>query len=105
MARWLLAFGLLLVAGVGTGEETRPVDNLPREVRQAEQVLTRWLQGFIGQTPEQVRKALGAPTKESHWILEEKKEPCLKYKLGEGTELALYFRGGRVLKAGLHLLP
>jgi hypothetical protein len=105
MARWMWAVGLLLVVGVGPGQETKPANKWPKEVRQAEETLTRWLSDFTGQTADQVRKALGAPTKETHWLYEEKKEPLLKYKLGDSTELSLYFHQGRIVKAGLQLLP
>jgi hypothetical protein len=77
----------------------------PPEVRQAEQTLTNWLDGFTGQTQEQVRKSLGAPAKETRWLFNEKEEPLLKYKIGDSTELSLYFHNGRVVKVGLLLLP
>ena len=98
------ACGLLLVAGVGFGADER-ADKIPKEIQQAEKTLARWLDGFKDQTPEQVRKALGAPAKEITWLYEEKKEPLLKYKIGESTELSLYFFKGRVVKVGLHMLP
>jgi len=98
------AFGLLLVAGGGFDADER-VDKIPKEIQQAEKTLTRWLDGFNDQTPEQVRKSLGAPVKEITWLYEEKKEPLLKYKIGDSTELSLYFAKGRVVKVGLHLLP
>src|ERR1700674_3470350 len=106
MTRWILAVSVLFVAGVGRVTEKEPVDTFPKEVRQAEQTLTRWLNGLVGKTPDEIRKALGAPTKETHWLFEEKKELLLKYRVGDSTELALYFGPERrVIKVGLHLLP
>jgi hypothetical protein len=103
-ANWSWAVGLLLVAGASLGAD-EPPEKVPTEVKQAEQSLTKWLGGFKHQTPEEVRKALGAPTMETTWLFEEKKEPLLKYRIGDSTVLSLYFRKGRVIKVGLHLLP
>jgi hypothetical protein len=103
-ARWGWAVSLWLVAAASlVGNE--PVETIPKEVKQAEQTLGKWLDGFKHQTPEEVRKALGAPTKETTWLFQETKEPLLKYRIGDSTELSLYFRKGRVIKVGLHLLP
>lgn len=95
--------GVLLVAA-SLGPEV-VLAQVPKEVKQAEQTLIKWLDGFKDQTPEEVRKGLGAPAKETTWLFEEKKEPLLKYKIGDSTELSLYFVRGRVVKVGLHLLP
>jgi hypothetical protein len=83
-----------------------PADKIPKEVRQAEQSLSRWLDSFDGMTPEQVRKSLGAPAKESSWLYEDKKVPLWKYQVGETTTLSLYFgTRGRVVKVSLFFLP
>jgi len=104
IARWSWAVSLLLVAATSLVAK-EPLGKVPKEVKQAEQTLTKWLDGFRRQTPEEVRKSLGTPTKETTWLFEEKKEPLLKYKIGDTTELSLYFHKGRVVKVGLHLLP
>jgi hypothetical protein len=98
---WVVA--LLLAATSLVANE--PLENIPKEVKQAEQTLTMWLDGFKQRTPDEVRKSLGAPTKETAWLFNEKKELLLKYKLGDTTELSLYFHNGRVVKVSLHLLP
>jgi hypothetical protein len=103
-ARWGWAVGLVLVAATGLVARG-PAEKFPKEVKQAEQALTRWLDGLKGRTAEEVRKSLGPPTKESTWLFEEEKQPLLVYKVGDSTELSLYFHKGRVVKAGLHLLP
>ena len=100
----ILAFGLLLVVCVGLAAEER-VDKIPKEIQQAEKTLTKWMDGFRDQTPDQVRKSLGAPAKETTWLYEEKKEPLLKYKIGVSTDLSLYFAKGRVVSVSLHVLP
>jgi hypothetical protein len=82
-----------------------PLEKAPKEVQQAEQTLTKWLDGLKGRTAEDVRKSLGAPTKKTSWLFKEKKQPLLEYKIGDSTELSLYFYEGRVVKVGLHLLP
>jgi hypothetical protein len=78
---------------------------IPKEVREAEQTLTKWLNGFNSQTSGEIREALGNPATETSWLFREKKEPLLKYKVGDSTTLSLYFHEGRVVKAGLSLLP
>jgi hypothetical protein len=103
-ASWSWAVGLLLAAAASPGAE-RPLEKVPREVKQAEQALTKWLDGFKHQTPEEVRKSIGAPTKETTWLFREKKELLLEYRIGDSTQLSLYFHKGRVVKAGLLLLP
>jgi hypothetical protein len=113
-ARWSWVIGLLLVAVtslVAGCEKAKvvtdgdPPEKVPKEVKQAEQLLTKWLDGFKNQTSEEVQKSLGAPSKESTWLFKEKKELLMKYKIGDSTELSLYFSQGRVVKTGLHLLP
>ena len=102
--RWYGVICLLVVAGISCGADERR-QTIPKEVQQAEQKLTKWLKGFDGQTTEKVRKTLGAPDKEDSWEFEEKQEPVLRYKVGDSTELSLFFHDGQVVKAGLHLLP
>src|SRR5262245_1368769 len=101
---WSWVVGLLLAA-VPSVNADEPPGRIPKEVKQAEQTLTKWLDGFIDQTSEGIRKSLGAPKKETTWLFEEKKELLLKYRIGDTTELSLYFHKERVVKAGLHLLP
>lgn len=93
---------LFLVAGVVVGAD-EPADKIPPAVRQAEKALTKWVDGLKGQTVEQIRDALGPPTKEETWG--EDKELLLKYQIGKSTGLSLYFYEGHVIKASLHLLP
>jgi hypothetical protein len=95
----------LIVAAVGLSGQRAQAERIPQDVRRAEQTLTRWLNGFDGQTLGQVRQSLGAPSVESSWLYKEKREPLLKYRLSESTELSLYFVKGRVVKPSLHLLP
>src|SRR5262245_28930530 len=102
--KWVCALGLLLVVSVGHAAD-KPSDNVPKEIKQAEQTLTTWLDGFKFKTPDEVRKSLGPPTKESTWQHKEVSDLLLKYKITESTELSLFFANGRVVKAALHLLP
>lgn len=97
---------LLLVAGANILAGTDQPDRFPKEIQQAEQSLTRWLTTFQGQTSDEVRKALGPPDKDSHWLLNDMKQPLYKYTVSKTTELSFYFGGeGRVVKVGLHFLP
>ena len=103
-ATWSWAVGLLLVTGASLGAD-EPLEKVPREVKQAEQALTKWMDTFRHQTPDEVRESLGPPTKETTWLLQERKEPLLRYKIGDSTQLSLYFSKGRVVKVALHFLP
>jgi len=103
-ARWSWSVALLFVVGTSFGANDS-LEKLPVEVKQAEQTLTKWVDGFKHASPEEVRQSLGAPTKETTWLFQEKKEPLLKYKIGDTTELSLYFHKGRVVKTALHILP
>jgi hypothetical protein len=103
-ARWSWGIALLFVVGASLGADD-PLEKLPVEVKQAEETLTKWVDGFKHDTSQEIRQTLGAPTKETTWLFEEKKEPLLKYKIGDTTVLSLYFHKGRVVKMGLHLLP
>lgn len=102
--RWCWAICLLIVAGISLGADERR-DMIPKDIKEAEQKLTKWISGFEGQTLMDVRKTLGAPDKETSWIFEEKKELALQYKVGDSTKLSLYFHEGRVVKVALHLIP
>src|SRR6478735_5035841 len=102
-ARWRWAFCLLVVAGVTLGADGRR-EKIPKDVQQAEQRLNKWLSTFEDQSTADVRKTLGMPDEEETWEFEKKSEPLLKYKVGETTELSLYFHDGKVVKTSLHLL-
>jgi hypothetical protein len=99
---WAVGLLLVVTASLVANES---LEKVPKEVKQAEQTLTKWLDGFKHQTPEEVRESLGAPTKETTWLFKEKKELLLEYKIGDSTQLSLYFYKGRVVKVSLHLLP
>ena len=104
--RWSCAVGLLLVGITGpTTADEKESAKVPQQVQQAEKALTKWLNGFKGQTQAEIRKALGAPSAESTWLFKDKKEPLLTYKIGETTNMYLSFYEGRVVLADLHLLP
>jgi hypothetical protein len=104
--RWSCGAGLLLVAIAGlTIAEEQQVAKVPKEVQQADKLLTNWLIEFKGQTAEEIRKAIGDPAEETTWVYKEKKEPLLKYTIGESSNMSLYFFEGRVVAVDLHLLP
>lgn len=105
MARWISAAGLLVVMAVALYGQKTQANRIPQDVRQAEQTVTRWLNGFDGQTLEQVRLSMGAPIAQSSWLYKGRKEPILEYRLSGTTKLSLYFVEGRVVKPSLHFLP
>jgi hypothetical protein len=92
------------MSGLTIADEKQPV-KVPEEIQQAEKTLTKWLNGFRGQTQAEIRKALGVPSTEATWLFKEKNEPMLKYQIGKTTELSLRFYGGHVVSVALHLLP
>ena len=103
---WICTVGLILVGMTGlTLADEKQTAKVPEEIQQAENTLTKWLNGFRGQTQAEIRKALGDPSTESTWLFKEKKEPLLKYQIGKTTVMSLHFYGGRVVSVDLHLLP
>jgi hypothetical protein len=106
MARWIIGtIVVIVVASVGIVTAREKPENLPKEVRHAEETLTKWLKGFDGQTPEEIRKSLGKPDGETDWLFEGEKQPLYQYQVSAATELSIYFSEGRAVKLGLHLLP
>ena len=106
MARWAVLglIGFFLVIGAGLCDQKKPADRIPREVRQAEQTISKWVNGFKGQTEQQVRQALGPPAQALTWEFKGKDEPYLKFKVGEKAELWLYFYDGKVVTPSMHFL-
>jgi len=106
MARWigLGLVGLFLAMGTGLCEQKKPAERIPREVVQAQQTISKWVNGFRGQTEQQVRQTLGTPAQTITWQFKGKDEPFLKFKVGEKTELWLYFFEGKVLTPSMHFL-
>jgi hypothetical protein len=80
-------------------------EKIPKDVLDAERLLSKWVNGFKTQNADQVREALGEPASETVWLFQEKKEPLLKFKVGGNATLSLYFHKDRVVKGGLHFLP
>lgn len=78
---------------------------LGKEVAKAEQTLADFVNELKGKTAKQVRAALGPPTKETDWDFDGKKLPLWKYKVGEKSELSLYFNSdGEVSTTSFFLL-
>src|SRR5262245_43118887 len=97
MARLIFAVGVLLTIGTLLGAD-EPVPGPPKEIKQAEQTLSKWLATLKNQPVKDVRKALGPPTKEDSWLFEETKQPLLHYKIGDGGSLRLYVYKDRLSK-------
>jgi hypothetical protein len=99
MSRWSLAIiiGLVLVAPLGADDQPAGV---PKDVQQAEKAIAKWLGDLKGKSVKDIRKSLGAPTKETTWPFEDTKQPLLKYKVGENGELRLYTYKERVVEVG-----
>jgi hypothetical protein len=105
LLRWSCTVGLLFIGMTGQSIADDKPAKVPEEIQQAENTLTKWINGFRGQTLAEIRKSLGDPSTETTWLFKEKKEPLLKYQIGKTTELSLRFYGGRVVSVALHLLP
>ena len=103
---WTSAIGLVLIALAGASiAEGQQTEKVPKDIQHAEKTLTKWLNGLKGKTPEEIRKALGDPSKETTWLFKAEKQMLLKYKIGDSAELSLSFYEGRVIVADLHLMP
>ena len=101
MARWIIGTIVVIVASVGIVTAREKPENLPKEVRQAEETLTKWMKGFEGQTPEEIRKSLGKPDQETDWLFRGEKQPLYRYQVSATTKLSIYFNEGRAVQARL----
>ncbi len=100
MARLILVIGILVIGILAACNETlgadQPPPGIPKEIKQAEQAINKWVHGFETRTVADVLATLGTPTTESIWIFKDEKQPLLKFKVGDTGMLSLYIRGGRV---------
>jgi len=102
MQRFVLAASVLLLSLGPVYAEERP--ELPKEIRDANEVLAKWIDGFNGKTLAQLRKTLGTPTQESTWEFKGEKLPLLEYQCMPKSKLSFYFYDGRVIKVSLLMM-
>jgi hypothetical protein len=96
-------FALVFCGSCFQNEDQVPV-SLPKEVKTAQEALTRWLNGFEHKTKDEVEKELGVTTDKATWEFRDRKELLLRYKTSEKGYLHLYFFDERVIKVSLQVL-
>jgi hypothetical protein len=100
MTRLLLAI-LLVTPALAVAEGEPPGHPVPAEVRDASAHLKEWLNSFRGKSEADVAKVIGNEYQKDSWQFQGKKELKIRYKIDKESMLDLYFRGDKVVRAGI----